>query len=208
MEVDKVLGQMDGWKLVKPYFLDETSVQIEGNKKIYVWRKVDDKDRPHLVPKKARSGVTKIMMRGYITSKRRAIFLPVNVSITSEKYCQVLQDGLLPVINCYYADGKFIFGQNNASCHNSSESRNWLDDRQIKVNQWPPQSPDINIIDNIWKWMKLEQQKHIEKITSRQDIVNASQYIWRKFEVILNRRRVAQTIFTIISPINWHVQND
>ena len=103
-------------------------------KKIYVCRKADEKDRPHVVPKKARSGVTKIMIRGYITSKGRDILLPVNVSKTSEKYCQVLQDGLLLVINWYYADGNFIFGQNNGPCHNSSES-SWLDETQIKVNQ-------------------------------------------------------------------------
>ena len=104
------------------------------------------------------------MMRGYITSKGRGILLPVNGSIASEKYYQVLQDGLLPVINWYYADANFVFDQNNAPCHNSSESRSWLDDRQIRVKQWPSQSPHINIIENIWKWMKLEQQKHIEKI--------------------------------------------
>ena len=88
--------------------MDETSVQIGRNKKIYVWRKADEKDRPHLLPKKARSGVTKIMMRGYITSKERGILLPVNDSITSEKYYQVLQDGLLLVINWYYADANFL----------------------------------------------------------------------------------------------------
>ena len=46
--------------------------------------------------------------------------------------------------------------------------------------------------------MKLVQQKHIEKITSRQDLVNLLQYIWRKCEVILNRKRVAQTIYDYI----------
>ena len=115
--------------------MNETSVQIERNKKIYVWRKADEKDRPHLLPKKAPSGVTKIMMRGYITSKGRGILLPVNGSITSEKYYQVLHDDLLPVINWYYADANFVFDQNNAPCHNSSESRSWLDDRQIRVKQ-------------------------------------------------------------------------
>ena len=149
-------------------------------------------------PKKLVQAVTKIMMPGYITSKGRGILLPVNGSITSEKYYQVLQDGLLPVINWYYADANFVLDQNNAPCLNSSESRSWLDDRQIRVKQWPSQSPDINIIENIWKWMKLEQQKHIEKITSRQDLVNVLQYIWRKFEVILNRKRVAQTIYDYI----------
>ena len=46
--------------------------------------------------------------------------------------------------------------------------------------------------------MKLEQHKHIEKITSRQDLVDVLQYIWRKSEVILNRKRVAQTIYDYI----------
>ena len=46
--------------------------------------------------------------------------------------------------------------------------------------------------------MKLEQQKHIEKITSRQDLVDVSQYIRRKFEFILSRKRVAQTIYDYI----------
>ena len=50
-------------------------------------------------PKKLVQASTKIMMWDYITSKGRGILLPVNGSITSEKYYQVLQDGLLPVIN-------------------------------------------------------------------------------------------------------------
>ena len=111
--------------------MDETSVQIGRNKKIYVWRRADEKDRPHLLPKKARSGVTKIMMRGYITSKGTGILLPGNGSITSEKYYQVL----LPVIKWYYTDANFVFDQNNTPCHNLSESRSWLDDRQIRMKQ-------------------------------------------------------------------------
>ena len=54
---------------------------------IYVWRKADEKDGPHLVPKKSRSGVINVMMWGCITRKGRGILLPVNGSITSEKYC-------------------------------------------------------------------------------------------------------------------------
>ena len=49
--------------------------------------------------------------------------------------------------------------------------------------------------------MKLEQQKHIEKITSRQDLFDALQCIWQKFEVILNRKRLAQTIYDYITNI-------
>ena len=91
---------------------------------IYVWRKADEKDGPHLVPKKSRSGVINVMMWGYIRSKGRGISLPVNGSITSEKYCQVLQDGHLSVIEWYYDDGNFTFVQDNDPYHYSSETRN------------------------------------------------------------------------------------
>ena len=94
---------------------------------IYVWRKAYEKDGSHVVPQKSRSGVINVMMWGYITSKERGILLPINGFITSEKCCQVLQDGHLPVIEWYYDDGNFIFVQDNAPCHNSSETRNWLD---------------------------------------------------------------------------------
>ena len=52
----------------------------------------------------------------------------------------------------------------------------------------------------------MEQPKHIEKITSRQDLVDVLQYIWRKFEVILNRKRVAQTIYDYIINILAHTK--
>ena len=76
------------------------------------------------------------MMWDCITSKGRGILLPVNGSISSEKYCQVLQDGQdghLPAIDRYYGDGSFIFVQDKAPCHKSSETRNWLDVHQISV---------------------------------------------------------------------------
>ena len=34
-----------------------------------------------------------------------------------------------------FSDANFVFDQNNDPCHNSSESRSWLDDHQIKVKQ-------------------------------------------------------------------------
>ena len=50
-------------------FSDKTSVQIGGKKKVHIWSKADEKDRPHLVPKTPRSNVIQVMMWGCITSK-------------------------------------------------------------------------------------------------------------------------------------------
>ena len=41
---------------------------------IYVWRKADEKDGPHLVPKKSRSGIINVMMWGCIMTKEASIY--------------------------------------------------------------------------------------------------------------------------------------
>ena len=87
-----------------------------------VWSKADEKDRPHLVPKALRSNVIQVMMWDCITSKGKAIPLPVDNTISSSRYCQILQDSLLQIIDLYYPDSDFIFVQDNAPCHTSAET--------------------------------------------------------------------------------------
>ena len=151
-----------------------------GKKKDYVWSKADAKDRPHLVPKAPLSNVVKVMMWGCTTSKGKAILLPVDDTISSSKYCQILQGSLLAIIDWYYPDGHFIFVQDNAPSHKSAETLDGLSEPQIRVCQWPPQSPDMNIIENIWRIMKLELRKVAGSISSRHDPIQTLQQILRE----------------------------
>lgn len=44
----------------------------------------------------------------------------------------------------------FVFQQDNAPAHVAATTRTFFDQRSIPVLDWPPYSPDLNIIENIW----------------------------------------------------------
>ena len=96
-------------------FSDECSVVIGSAKRVYCWRTEDEKDRPHLIPK----GRT----QRRFTINGVGILLPIEGNIDSKKYCQILQDGFLPVLDWFYPEGEYVFVLDNAPVHSSEETR-------------------------------------------------------------------------------------
>ena len=93
----------------------------------------------------------------------------VKGNIDSQKYIEVLQESLLPLIEHSFSDGEYTFMQDNASVHTSRLTRDWLDSKGIHPTIWPPQSPDLNIIESVWRDVKVKLAKVEAPITSASD---------------------------------------
>ena len=55
---------------------------------------------------------------------------------------------------------QLVWMQDNASCHRSKATYANLDRRGIRYIKFPRYSPDLNLIEHVWNWMKNWIQAH------------------------------------------------
>ena len=155
---------------------------ISFNKKISAdwWSKENLYLLKRVCPNKSRFNFLRVMIWECVTSKNKVILLPLNGTISSSLYCQVLQDGVMLCIDWYYPDSDNVFVQDNAPCCTSTETLEFLSEGKIRVNQRLPQNSDMNIIENLWRLMNIDLRKIINSIHSRPDLMNTLQKILRE----------------------------
>jgi transposase len=59
-----------------------------------------------------------------------------------------------------HTEERYIFMHDNAPSHRSFETRLNLLQRRIRHIEFPPYSPDLNLIEHVWNWMKNWIQDH------------------------------------------------
>ena len=102
-------------------------------------------------------------------------FLPSGTTINGEKYVQLLSDKLQLHMQVHRCN---IFMQDGAPCHRSKLVTSFLKKKEVKVLDWPGNSPDHNQIENLWRVMK---DKVVEKQPlSLPDLCRAIKEVWVK----------------------------
>ena len=107
-------------------------------------------------------------------------------SINSVKYNEHVLSRVADFI-AEHANAGYIFMQDDAPSHRSYETKINLLDRGIRWIKHPPYSPDLNLIEHVWTWMKNWIQEHYWEARYQVDKLPLDQFrgiIWEAWEAV------------------------
>jgi hypothetical protein len=155
---------------------DETSVTAYPTKReitIRVHQSCKDSDIS-FIPKVQQGGFS-VMFWGCF-SRRANPLTVVEGRIDSQKYLKLVQEVVMPEIEA--SDVELIFMQDNARPHTARVITDYYHENNVQMLDWPPQSPDLNPIEQIWAIMKqkLYTQKSFPK--NKSELIASFFRIW------------------------------
>ena len=81
-------------------------------------------------------------------------------AINAQKYCELLKTHLLPLHRSRRRHNPVVFMQDGAPCHTATLTTKLLSDTNVVVLKWPPNSPDLNPIENLWAIVSAKVVRH------------------------------------------------
>ena len=164
----------DMWKRV--VWSDESKFNIfKSDGRTYIRRRKSEEFNEDCVVGTVKHGGGSVMVWGCICGDQTGMLLRVDTTMNAHRYLQVLEDGMIP--SAWAARGlDFIFMHDNAPCHRANIVSEWLSEQDIEVTAWPPQSPDLNPIKNLWDYI----ERQVDKLpsTTKEDLWKNLKSVW------------------------------
>jgi hypothetical protein len=141
----------DWWSRV--FFSDETHFYLGHYGRVYVRRPVGAAcDPKYSHAQQQLKG--KVSLWGCISADGVGHAELYEGDLNAVRYRDILRHSLVKTFREFYPQGPWIFQQDGARFHTTQETITFLHEKGITFLEWPPWSPDLNPIENLWNDIK------------------------------------------------------
>ncbi|KAG1324471.1 hypothetical protein G6F63_012574 [Rhizopus arrhizus] len=168
---------IDDWK--KVIFSDETKVNRIGSDGLqWTWTN-GDKLKVFQVQHIIKHGGGSLILWGCLTWYGVGYLSNIKGSVNSDFYIGILEDELMKTIDWYDLQNEdIVFQQDNASTHTAKKISKWLENNNITVLRWPPHSPDLNPIENLWSILKQRLLQYEKQPDGMLELWSRTENVW------------------------------
>ncbi|GFW48893.1 transposable element Tcb2 transposase [Trichonephila clavipes] len=145
-----------------------------------IWRKSGTAYRPKNIQEKDRYPTCSIMVwAGIMINGRTRLHVVANGTMTGQRY---IDEVLLPHVRLFRGavGDKFVFMDDNATCHRTLAVQDCLDSEGIQRLVWPAHSPDLNPIENVWNALGRQVSGRNFPPTNKNTLIRALTEEWDK----------------------------
>jgi hypothetical protein len=165
---------------------DETTVRKAPKDKEITFRVHSSVDKEFLpFNHQIQMGGFSVMFWGCISVWGIGPLVALEGSQNQHTYCEMLKNHFIDEFNAAKEEFgiDFQFMQDNAPCHKTRKVDDFLQRNGIPTLEWPPQSPDINPIENIWNIIKARRNKKFGMPANRDELIDQIFTIWDELEI-------------------------
>lgn len=132
-------------------FTDECTFSSVNEGPLRVYRPRSTRYERQYTKMVARSGRFSVSVWGWMSADGLGILHRIQGKLNAEQYLHILKNVMIPSVRHLYPEGTIEFQQDNAPIHTAQLIQNWLsNENYINLIDWPPCSPDLNPIENVW----------------------------------------------------------
>ena len=115
------------------------------------------------------------MFWGCLSKNGPGPLVPIQGTMNAARYVDILNNHVLP--NAERFPNDWVLQHDNAPCHRARLVTNFLTQHGIQALPWPPYSPDMNVMENVWALLKRKVHRYVH--TTRDDLIREVQNIWQ-----------------------------
>jgi len=165
------------WKRV--VFSDEKKFNLEGpdGYNYYYYYYFHDLRKETHQLERLHSRVGGVMVWGAISYYRTCELQFLSSNMNAKAYLNVLEKAFPPLEN-FFNHLPWTFQHDNAPIHTARVVKSFLKDKNVETLNWPPYSPDLNIIENVWGWLARKVYESGKQFSTKEELIDAIQRAW------------------------------